>query len=127
MGEQPQPAPPAHRASGFSRFRARVRAVPGGWLLWRIGITIVGVAVIAVGIVLLPLPGPGWVIIFAGMGILATEYHWAAALLRRVRALLAGWSAWIAGRSWWVRAFLALVGLALLAAIGFAAWWFYIR
>ena len=66
-------------------FRERVRALPGGRIAWRIAVTVVGVAVIAVGIVLLPLPGPGWLVIFAGLGMLATEYEWAARLLQWVR------------------------------------------
>lgn len=47
----------------------------------RIGITIAGVLVILLGIALLVLPGPGWVLIFAGLAILATEYVWARRLL----------------------------------------------
>jgi uncharacterized protein (TIGR02611 family) len=38
-------------------------------------ILVVGSLVIIGGIILLPLPGPGWVIIFAGFALLATEYE----------------------------------------------------
>ena len=44
----------------------------------RIAITIAGVVVLLAGLALLVLPGPGWVLIFAGLAILATEYVWAA-------------------------------------------------
>ena len=115
------------RASRFSRVRARVRAVPGGWVLWRIGITVIGVAIIAVGIVLLPLPGPGWVIIFAGLGVLATEYAWAAALLAWVRRLFSSWTAWLGRRGKFTRIVLGLLGIALLVAIGLGVWWFVYR
>jgi uncharacterized protein (TIGR02611 family) len=37
-------------------------------------ILVAGSLVILGGIILLPLPGPGWVIIFAGFAILATEF-----------------------------------------------------
>jgi hypothetical protein len=47
----------------------------------RIFVTIAGVLVILIGIVLIPLPGPGWAIVFAGLAILATEYVWAQRLL----------------------------------------------
>ncbi|HSX29350.1 MAG TPA: PGPGW domain-containing protein [Candidatus Saccharimonadales bacterium] len=40
-------------------------------------IFILGFTIVGVGIVLLPLPGPGWVIIFAGFAILATEFSFA--------------------------------------------------
>ncbi|MBA3757496.1 TIGR02611 family protein [Candidatus Saccharibacteria bacterium] len=35
---------------------------------------IIGTFVVIVGLVLLPLPGPGWLIIFGGFAILATEF-----------------------------------------------------
>jgi uncharacterized protein (TIGR02611 family) len=47
----------------------------------RIGITIAGFAVMIAGVVLLVLPGPGWLLIFAGLAILSTEYLWARRLL----------------------------------------------
>ena len=49
----------------------------------RIGITIAGIVVLLVGLAGLLLPVlPGWVLIFVGLGILATEYVWAQRLLR---------------------------------------------
>ncbi|HET9311326.1 MAG TPA: PGPGW domain-containing protein [Actinomycetota bacterium] len=47
----------------------------------RVGITIAGFAVMLAGVVLLVLPGPGWLLIFAGLAILSTEYVWARRLL----------------------------------------------
>ncbi len=47
----------------------------------RILVTIVGVLVVLIGIILIPLPGPGWAIVFGGLAILATEYVWAQRLL----------------------------------------------
>ncbi|MCI3275874.1 TIGR02611 family protein [Streptomyces cylindrosporus] len=51
-------------------------------LSWQVGVFVVGLAVVAAGIVMLPLPGPGWVVIFAGMAIWATEFVWAQLVLR---------------------------------------------
>ncbi|QIQ05724.1 TIGR02611 family protein [Streptomyces liangshanensis] len=51
-------------------------------LSWQVGVFIVGLAVVGGGIVLLPLPGPGWLIIFGGMAIWATEFVWAQLVLR---------------------------------------------
>jgi uncharacterized protein (TIGR02611 family) len=51
-------------------------------LSWQVGVFAIGLAVGAVGIVLLPLPGPGWVVIFGGMAIWATEFVWAQLVLR---------------------------------------------
>jgi uncharacterized protein (TIGR02611 family) len=51
----------------------------------RIAVTVAGVLVIIVGIAMLVLPGPGWVVIFLGLSILATEYVWAERLLRKAK------------------------------------------
>jgi uncharacterized protein (TIGR02611 family) len=54
----------------------------------RFVVAVVGFTVIAIGVVLLPLPGPGWAVIFGGLAILATEYVWARRLRDRARAYL---------------------------------------
>jgi uncharacterized protein (TIGR02611 family) len=51
----------------------------------RIAVTIAGGAVVLVGIAMLVLPGPGIVVIIAGLAILATEYVWAERLLRMAK------------------------------------------
>jgi|SRR5688500_5699100 len=48
----------------------------------RVAVTIAGFAVILAGVALLVLPGPGLLVIIAGLAILATEYVWAQRLLR---------------------------------------------
>ncbi|MFH8222517.1 TIGR02611 family protein [Streptomyces sp. NPDC018057] len=49
---------------------------------WQVGVFVVGLAVVVTGVILLPLPGPGWVVIFGGMAIWATEFVWAQLVLR---------------------------------------------
>ncbi len=51
----------------------------------RIGIAVVGGFLVVAGIALLVLPGPGWLIIFLGLGILATEFVWAERLLNKAK------------------------------------------
>ncbi len=114
--------PAKSRTSRLRAVRARVRALPGGRLVWRLAVTVVGVAVVAIGIVLLPLPGPGWLIIFGGLGILASEYAWAARLLAWVRRRFAQWTRWLAAQPLWIRLTGALLSLALLAGIVLAGW-----
>ena len=48
----------------------------------RVGITIAGFLLILVGAAMLVLPGPGLLVIIAGLAVLATEYVWAQRLLR---------------------------------------------
>lgn len=51
-------------------------------LSWQVGVFVVGLAVVIAGIIMLPLPGPGWLVIFGGIGIWATEFVWAQLVLR---------------------------------------------
>ena len=44
-----------------------------------------GFTLLAIGVALLVLPGPGWLIIFAGLGLLSVEFAWARVLLARVK------------------------------------------
>jgi len=48
-------------------------------------ILVVGVSVVVVGTVMLVVPGPGTVVIPAGLAILATEFIWARRLLKRMK------------------------------------------
>ena len=61
-----------------ARVRVAVRLV-------RIG---AGSALVCVGVVLLVLPGPGWLMIALGLGILARDVAWAERALERVRRRL---------------------------------------
>ncbi|MDT0443054.1 TIGR02611 family protein [Streptomyces johnsoniae] len=49
---------------------------------WQVGVFLVGLLVVVTGVILLPLPGPGWLVIFAGMAIWGTEFVWAQLVLR---------------------------------------------
>ena len=46
---------------------------------------VVGFTLLILGILLLVLPGPGWVIIFFGLALLAAEFAWARRLLDRLK------------------------------------------
>ena len=49
----------------------------------KIAIAVIGVTVLLFGIGLLVLPGPGLLVILAGLGILALEFAWARRLLEK--------------------------------------------
>ena len=53
----------------------------------RVIVSVVGVTVLLIGIALLVLPGPAFVVIPVGLAILATEYAWARRWLRKVRSI----------------------------------------
>ena len=44
-----------------------------------------GFTLLALGVVMLVTPGPGWLVIALGLGILAAEYVWARRLLDRLK------------------------------------------
>lgn len=52
---------------------ARVAKIVGGFVL------------LGAGLAMLVLPGPGWLAIFGGLAILATEFLWAHHLLARLK------------------------------------------
>lgn len=69
-------APLGSRAPEFVKARRTLH------MSWQVGVFVIGLAVVVTGVVLLPLPGPGWLVIFAGMAIWATEFVWAQLVLR---------------------------------------------
>lgn len=105
--------------------RRRVRSSRVGLVMWRGGIIVVATVVILIGIVLLALPGPGWLVIFAGLGILATEFEWAARLLRFARAQVSRWTRWVADQGRWVQVALGVAGLMVIGVLIGAGWWLY--
>lgn len=46
---------------------------------------VMGFTLLAIGVVLLVGPGPGWLVILLGLGLLAAEFVWARRLLDRVK------------------------------------------
>ena len=68
-----------------------IRILRSGWIpnlkfLKRIVIAIVGFTVLLLGVVMIVLPGPAFIIIPLGLAILATEFVWAQRLLTKAKA-----------------------------------------
>jgi len=99
------------------RVRQRVLKMPGGHTLWRLIISAVGAAIVLLGLLLVPLPGPGWVIVFFGVAVWATEFHWAQRLLHRGRGILRAWTEWTKRQPWPVTLLIGVAGLALLSGL----------
>lgn len=68
-----------------------------------------GGIVLVVGILAIPYPGPGWLIVFAGLAILSREFTWAGRVLKFARAKYDHWQAWVKKQHWPVKA--AIFGL----------------
>lgn len=56
---------------------------------------IVGGFIVLVGIVAIPYPGPGWLIVFSGLAILSIEFEWAKRILHFGRDKYEAWKNWI--------------------------------
>ena len=72
-----------------------------------------------VGILAIPYPGPGWAIVFVGLGILATEFDWARRLLAYAQERYDKVMDWFKRQGLWVQ----VLGAALTAAVVVATLW----
>jgi uncharacterized protein (TIGR02611 family) len=66
--------PGQHRFRRLHAMREWIRARPHAHLAYRVLVAIVGGLVIVIGLILVPLPGPGWLVVFVGLTILASEF-----------------------------------------------------
>lgn len=84
----------------------------------RVAVGVMGGLVLLVGIVAIPYPGPGWLIVFAGLAILATEFDWAGRLLERARSQYDRWVSWLKRQHWSLQLLvLAFTGLVVAATV----------
>ena len=88
-----------------------LRDRPALYRAYRIAVAVVGGVIFIAGVVMIPYPGPGWAVLFLGLGVLATEFSWAASALRWTKRQYERFMAWQRRQPWWFRA-----GLGLLAA-----------
>ena len=102
-------------------FLDKVRATPTGRLALKIGIGVLGTLVIALGIILIPFPGPGWAIVILGLAIWALEFAWAKNLLDFTKRHVKAWTSWIGRQSLPVRGVLGVVGLIFVAGVVWAS------
>lgn len=102
----------------YQEFRARFKRRRCTDITYRVVVTVFGGLVLAGGILLIPYPGPGWLVVFAGLAILATEYTWAERVLGYARDKYDRWNAWLKRQHIVVRlAVLTLTALVVLATL----------
>src|SRR4051812_9376915 len=99
----------------------RIRANPTGRLALKIGIGVLGALVVALGIVLIPFPGPGWAIVILGLAIWALEFAWAKRLLEFTKRHVKAWTSWIGRQSLPMRGVIGVVGMIFVVAIVWAS------
>jgi uncharacterized protein (TIGR02611 family) len=80
-------------------------------------VAVLGLVVVVVGLIAVPAPGPGWLIVFVGVSIWASEFEWAQRLLYWGKARLRAWERWLRSEPWWVSALVALGTAAIVAGV----------
>lgn len=135
-GRRPDDAPedPGPDGNGpldrFRRWRERLRRRSHAYRTYRLIVATVGLAITIGGLALVPLPGPGWLIVFVGVAILASEFESARKVERYGKSVLATWTDWLRQQSWPVRLlvglataiFVALVLFLVFVVIGVPGW-----
>jgi uncharacterized protein (TIGR02611 family) len=73
--------------------RSRMKRLSSIWnvenikVVRRVIVSVIGATVLLIGVALLVLPGPAFIVIPIGLAILATEYAWARCWLKKVRRM----------------------------------------
>lgn len=73
----------------WARIKAAVslKDLPGR--LRKLIVGVIGGTIVLIGVAMIVLPGPAFVVIPVGLGILATEFAWARRAVRRARVMIA--------------------------------------
>ena len=100
-----------------TRWRKRLAARRTVDHAYRVAVGIVGALIVAVGIVTIPLPGPGWLTVIAGLFVLATEFTWAERLLEFTKRHVKRWTDWVGRQPVWVRVLIALATAAFVCGV----------
>jgi len=86
-------------------FRSWIKKTQAGRIVWRVIIGIIGGGITVAGAVAMIGPGPGILILLAGLGILATEFAWAGRVMMHTKRIAAK-AAERTGMKPWVKYFL---------------------
>lgn len=70
----------------------------------RVLVGFLGWVVLLLGIVMIPYPGPGWLVVFIGLSILATEFDWAKDAHDYARSKYDAWERWLAVQPGYIKA-----------------------
>ena len=83
-------SPPEHHLSLSEKLaRRRERHIQRS-MPYRVAFTVAAFVITLGGLAAIPLPGPGWAIVFLGLGMLALEFKWAENLMEKVLDRLEG-------------------------------------
>nr|WP_272902186.1 PGPGW domain-containing protein [Brevibacterium daeguense] len=101
----------------FLRWRAVTLRNPRTAFLYKWFVGSLGALIIAVGLIMVPFPGPGWLVVFLGVAVIASEFEWARTLLLWGRATLYRWTRWLARSHWSISASIGLLTFAFVLGV----------
>ncbi len=91
----------------------------------KVAIGIAGGLVVIIGLILVPYPGPGWLMVFAGLAILSIEFDRARKVLDVAEGKYRQWQQWLSDQSksikfivWFVTAIVVVITIWLLNGYG---------
>ena len=105
------------RREQLESIRERIRTTRTGRLTLQIVVALVGLLVVLIGILLIPFPGPGWLIVIGGLAIWAIEFVWAQRLLTFTKNKLEQWWRWLRRQHWAVRVLAGVIGLVIVGSV----------
>ena len=76
-------------------WRRRIRSNPHSHLIYRVAVGVLGLVVVVIGLIMVPFPGPGWLVVFLGIALWSSEFEWAQRLLHLARHTLHTWNQWL--------------------------------
>ena len=95
--------------------RSFVKRTKAGQLIWRIFIGVLGGTITVLGAIAMVAPGPGVLILLAGLGILASEFAWASRAVSKTKSI-AQTAADKVGMPTWIK-YLIFAGAALFSIV----------
>jgi uncharacterized protein (TIGR02611 family) len=98
------------------KWRRKVRSNRHSHMIYRLVVGAVGLIIVVLGLIMVPLPGQGWLVVLVGLAVLASEFDWAKRLLQLARGALQAWTGWLLRQPWWVKGLVALITAAAAAA-----------
>lgn len=101
-------------------WRRAIRANPVTSKLYRAAVFLVGLVLVVVGLVLVPLPGPGWLVVFLGVAIWASEFERAQQLKDWGVGKVQRWNAWVKKQPLALQAVFAALTVVFVLAIVYA-------
>jgi len=99
------------------QWRRKIRSNPHSHLIYRIVVGVVGLIIVGLGLILVPFPGPGWLVVFLGLALWASEFEWAQRLLRLAKGTLQAWAEWLRPQPWWMKGVVLVATAIAVAAV----------